>query len=75
MHWEPVFIEVKQRRCRIEFHLSAGTVGVIELARAFAANPAKPKRSLLFVDHINTSNWAGRHAHDCVLLSVEDRLV
>src|SRR5262247_520279 len=27
----------------------SGTVGVIELARAFAANPAKPKRSLLFV--------------------------
>lgn len=26
----------------------SGTVGVIELARAFAANPAKPKRSLLF---------------------------
>lgn len=27
---------------------ASGTVGVIELARAFAANPAKPKRSLLF---------------------------
>lgn len=27
----------------------SGTVGVIELARAFAANPAKPKRSLVFV--------------------------
>ena len=27
----------------------SGTVGVIELARAFAANPAKPKRSLLFI--------------------------
>ena len=27
----------------------SGTVGVVELARAFAANPAKPKRSLLFV--------------------------
>jgi hypothetical protein len=26
----------------------SGTVGVIELARAFAANPVKPKRSLLF---------------------------
>jgi hypothetical protein len=26
----------------------SGTVGVIELARAFAKNPAKPKRSLLF---------------------------
>jgi Peptidase family M28/PA domain len=26
----------------------SGTVGVIELARAFAANPTKPKRSLLF---------------------------
>jgi hypothetical protein len=26
----------------------SGTVGVIELARAFALNPAKPKRSLLF---------------------------
>jgi hypothetical protein len=26
----------------------SGTVGVIELARAFARNPAKPKRSLLF---------------------------
>jgi len=26
----------------------SGTVGVIELARAFAANPSKPKRSLLF---------------------------
>lgn len=26
----------------------SGTVGVIELARAFAMNPAKPKRSLLF---------------------------
>jgi Zn-dependent M28 family amino/carboxypeptidase len=27
----------------------SGTVGVIELARAFAASPQKPKRSLLFV--------------------------
>ncbi len=27
----------------------SGTVGVIALARAFAANPAKPKRSILFV--------------------------
>ena len=27
----------------------SGTVGVVELARAFAANPVKPKRSLLFV--------------------------
>jgi hypothetical protein len=27
----------------------SGTVGVVELAHAFAANPAKPKRSLLFV--------------------------
>jgi Zn-dependent M28 family amino/carboxypeptidase len=27
----------------------SGTVGVIELARAFAANPAKPKRSLVFI--------------------------
>jgi hypothetical protein len=27
----------------------SGTVGVVELARAFAANPAKPKRSVLFV--------------------------
>jgi hypothetical protein len=27
---------------------ASGTVGVIELARAFAANPSKPKRSLLF---------------------------
>jgi len=27
----------------------SGTVGVIELARAFAANPSKPKRSLLFI--------------------------
>jgi len=27
----------------------SGTVGVVELARAFAANPAKPKRSILFV--------------------------
>jgi hypothetical protein len=26
----------------------SGTVGVIELARAFAANPTKPKRSLIF---------------------------
>ena len=26
----------------------SGTVGVIELARAFAANPVKPKRSILF---------------------------
>ncbi|HEX4170711.1 MAG TPA: M28 family peptidase [Bryobacteraceae bacterium] len=27
----------------------SGTVGVVELAHAFAANPTKPKRSLLFV--------------------------
>jgi peptidase M28-like protein/PA domain-containing protein len=27
----------------------SGTVGVVELARAFAANPARPKRSILFV--------------------------
>jgi len=27
----------------------SGTVGVVELARAFAANPIKPKRSILFV--------------------------
>src|SRR5215472_7602082 len=27
----------------------SGTVGVIELARAFAANPAKPKRSIAFI--------------------------
>lgn len=27
----------------------SGTVGVVELARAFALNPAKPKRSLLFI--------------------------
>ncbi len=27
----------------------SGTVGVVELARAFSANPAKPKRSILFV--------------------------
>lgn len=27
----------------------SGTVGVVTLARAFAANPAKPKRSILFV--------------------------
>ena len=27
----------------------SGTVGVVELAHAFAANPAKPKRSILFV--------------------------
>ncbi len=27
----------------------SGTVGVVELAHAFAANPAKPKRSLLFI--------------------------
>ncbi len=27
----------------------SGTVGVVELAHAFATNPAKPKRSLLFV--------------------------
>jgi Zn-dependent M28 family amino/carboxypeptidase len=27
----------------------SGTVGVVALARAFAANPAKPKRSILFV--------------------------
>ena len=27
----------------------SGTVGVIELARAFAANPARPKRSLVFI--------------------------
>jgi peptidase M28-like protein/PA domain-containing protein len=27
----------------------SGTVGVVELARAFAANPSKPKRSILFV--------------------------
>jgi len=27
----------------------SGTVGVIELARAFAANPAKPRRSLVFI--------------------------
>jgi hypothetical protein len=27
----------------------SGTVGVVELAQAFAANPRKPKRSLLFV--------------------------
>lgn len=27
----------------------SGTVGVIELARAFAANPAKPKRTLVFI--------------------------
>jgi len=27
----------------------SGTVGVVELARAFAANPVKPKRSILFV--------------------------
>jgi Zn-dependent M28 family amino/carboxypeptidase len=27
----------------------SGTVGVVELARAFDANPARPKRSILFV--------------------------
>src|SRR5205807_4102698 len=27
----------------------SGTVGVVELARAFALNPVKPKRSLLFI--------------------------
>ena len=27
----------------------SGTVGVVELARAFAANPARPRRSILFV--------------------------
>ena len=27
----------------------SGTVGVVELAHAFAANPVKPKRSILFV--------------------------
>jgi hypothetical protein len=27
----------------------SGTVGVMELARAYAANPARPKRSLLFI--------------------------
>jgi hypothetical protein len=27
----------------------SGTVGVVELAKAFAANPVKPKRSILFV--------------------------
>jgi Zn-dependent M28 family amino/carboxypeptidase len=27
----------------------SGTVGVVELARAFAANPIKPRRSLLFI--------------------------
>jgi hypothetical protein len=27
----------------------SGTVGVLELARAFAANPEKPKRSILFI--------------------------
>lgn len=27
----------------------SGTVGVVELARAFAANPVRPKRSILFV--------------------------
>lgn len=27
----------------------SGTVGVVELARAFAANPTRPKRSILFV--------------------------
>ena len=27
----------------------SGTVGVVELARAFAANPVKPKRSILFI--------------------------
>ena len=27
----------------------SGTVGVVELAHAFAANPARPKRSILFV--------------------------
>src|SRR5262249_24913884 len=27
----------------------SGTVGVVELARAFAMNPVKPKRSLLFI--------------------------
>ena len=27
----------------------SGTLGVVELARAFAANPVKPKRSLLFI--------------------------
>jgi hypothetical protein len=27
----------------------SGTVGVVELARAFALNPAKPKRSVLFI--------------------------
>ena len=27
----------------------SGTVGVIELARAFAANPARPKRSIVFI--------------------------
>jgi Peptidase family M28/PA domain len=27
----------------------SGTVGVVELARAFAANPTKPRRSILFV--------------------------
>lgn len=39
--------------CRMIWHGAddngSGTVGVVELARAFAANPERPKRSILFV--------------------------
>jgi len=39
--------------CKLIWHGAddngSGTVGVVELAKAFAANPVKPKRSILFV--------------------------
>lgn len=45
----------------------SGTVGVIELAQAFAANPVRPKRSLIFMTVVGEekglwgSDWYVRH--------------
>ena len=45
----------------------SGTVGVIELAQAFAANPVRPKRSLIFITVVGEekglwgSDWYVRH--------------
>ncbi len=49
----PVSVPPDPRPCPQIWHGAddngSGTVGVVELARAFTANPAKPKRSILFV--------------------------
>jgi len=47
----------------------SGTVGVVALARAFAANPVRPKRSILFVVFaseergLRGSDWMAAHPH------------